>query len=72
MSGQTSGSTGVPTRFHYTSANVTFNRARSTAQYFYEGRPLHRNKTMQSTLSLSEEKDVLVETFGSWLGKISF
>jgi len=70
MSGQTSGSTGVPTRFHYTSANVTFNRARSTAQYFYEGRPLHRNKTMQSTLSLSEEKDVLVETFGSWLGPL--
>lgn len=70
MSGQTSGSTGVPTRFNYTSANVTFNRARSTAQYFYEGRPLNRNKTMQSTLSLSEEQDILVETFGSWLGPL--
>ena len=70
MAGQTSGSTGVPTRFYHTSANTTFNRARSTAQYLFEGRPLNRNKIMQSTLSQSEQRDVHIETFGSWLGPL--
>ncbi len=75
----TSGSSGVPVRFFISKMNRYYNRVRSLAQYFIEGRDLSLNRTALRSFSYEEMKRAAdidkngfrVEMRGNWLGDLN-
>ena len=75
----TSGSSGVPVQFFITGMNRYYNRVRSLAQYFIEGRDLSLNRTALRSFSYEEMKRAAdidkigfrVEMREKWLGDLN-
>jgi phenylacetate-coenzyme A ligase PaaK-like adenylate-forming protein len=69
----TSGSTGIPIKFHVTEQNGRYNSLRSLAQILMEGRSLHLNRVFVQSLDATRTLDgttVSVERAASWFGPL--
>jgi phenylacetate-CoA ligase len=67
----TSGSSGTPVEFFVTDHNSHYNVARSTAQYFMEGRDISLNRTQTHPDKISGKIGFTVERTGPWLGPLA-
>jgi phenylacetate-CoA ligase len=66
----TSGSSGIPVKFHVSSINVSYNLRRSVAQYFMERRDLSLNRTrIRSTDALIKD-GISVKKEKGWIGAL--
>ncbi|MDC7789604.1 hypothetical protein PQJ75_28785 [Rhodoplanes sp. TEM] len=67
----TSGSSGTPVKFFISDMNVRYNRMRSLAQYFIEGRDPTLNRTRITSLPVAAPQGFTVEMSDTWLGDLS-
>lgn len=67
----TSGSSGVPVRFHVCDFNANYNVMRNLAQYFIEGRDFSLKRTDVKATAVSVKNGLSVARNPSWAGPLS-